>query len=255
MPEIAIILPAYNEAKRLENTVSRIIEEMDGMAIDGMAVSGMAIDGMAVSGMAGKYEIIIAEDGSKDGTDAIAEKLHDKYSFVKHLHSAERAGRGRALNRSFASTDASIVLYCDVDLATDTKHMKQLIDAIRNGYDIATGSRLMKDSDVKRPFNREFASRGYNSLVRMMLRSKLYDHQCGFKAFNRKTIMPMLSEVKDTHWFWDTELLVRAQRKGMKVYEFPVYWRHGGATKVDLKRDVLYMGSRVFKLWLEFLKN
>ncbi len=245
MPEVAIILPAYNEAKRLEKTVSRIIEEMDSMVVNDIAVNGMA----------GQYEIIIAEDGSKDGTDAIAARLHDQYSFVKHLHSAERAGRGRALNRSFASTDASIILYCDVDLATDTKHIKQLIDAIRNGYDIATGSRLMKDSDVKRPFNREFASRGYNRLVRTMLRSKLYDHQCGFKAFNRKTVTPMLAEVKDTHWFWDTELLVRAQRKGMKVYEFPVYWRHGGATKVDLKRDVLYMGSRVFRLWFEFLKN
>jgi glycosyltransferase involved in cell wall biosynthesis len=234
MPEIAIILPAYNEAKRLENTVDRIIEEMNGTA--------------------GQYEIIIAEDGSKDGTDIIAGKLHDKYSFVKHLHSAERAGRGRALNRSFASTDADIVLYCDVDLATDTKHMKQLIDAIRNGYDVATGSRLMKDSDVKRPFNREFASRGYNNLVRVMLRSKIYDHQCGFKAFNSSRVMPMLLR-RATRTFWDTELLVRAQRKGMKIYEFPVHWRHGGATKVDLKRDVLYMGSRVFRLWFEFLKN
>jgi glycosyltransferase involved in cell wall biosynthesis len=240
MPDIAIILPAYNEARRLENTVRRVIEEMDHMVGNGTS---------------GKYEIIIAEDGSKDGTDAIADKLQAEYRCVRHLHSTERAGRGRALNRSFAATDAGIVLYCDVDLATDTKHMKQLIDAIKDGFDVATGSRLMRDSDVTRPFNREFASRGYNRLVRMMLRSKLYDHQCGFKAFNRATVMPMLAEIKDTHWFWDTELLVRAQRKGMKVYEFPVHWRHGGATKVDLKRDVLYMGSRVFRLWFEFLKN
>lgn len=228
MPEVAIILPAYNEAKRLEATVKRVTEEMDGLAIP--------------------YEIIIAEDGSKDGTDAIAARLAQQNPKVRHIHSAERSGRGRALNKSFASTGADIVIYCDVDLATDTKHIRQLIDAIRQGYDVATGSRLMKDSDVKRPFNREFASRGYNMLVRLVLRSRIYDHQCGFKAFNRKTITPLLAEIKDTHWFWDTELLVRAQRKGMKVYEFPVHWRHGGATTVNLKRDVLYMGSRIFRL-------
>ena len=235
MPEVAIILPAYNEAKRLEKTVERITGEMNGMSIP--------------------YEIIIAEDGSKDGTDAIAARLAQQNPAIRHIHSTERSGRGRALNQSFASTDAGIVIYCDVDLATDTKHIRQLIDAIKSGSDVATGSRLMKDSDVERPFNREFASRGYNYLVRFMLRSRLFDHQCGFKAFNRKTILPLLSDVKDTHWFWDTELLVRAQRKGMKVYEFPVHWRHGGATTVNLKRDVLYMGSRVFRLWFDLLKG
>jgi glycosyltransferase AglD len=233
MPEVAIILPAYNEARRLKDTVERVIGEMNGL--------GMT------------YEIIIAEDGSRDGTDAIARELARRYGQVKHLHSVERSGRGRALNRSFAAADADIVIYCDVDLATDTRHIRQLIDAIRGGYDVATGSRLMKDSDVQRPFNRELASRGYNLLVRLVLGSKLYDHQCGFKAFNRKTIAPLLPEVKDTHWFWDTELLVRAQRKGLKVREFPVHWRHGGATKVDLKRDVLYMGSRIFRLRYDLL--
>jgi glycosyltransferase involved in cell wall biosynthesis len=234
MPEVAIILPAYNEAKRLENTVERVTGEMNCMAIP--------------------YEIIIAEDGSKDGTDAIAARLAQANPAIRHIHSAERSGRGRALNRSFESTGANIVIYCDVDLATDTKHLRQLIDAIKGGNDVATGSRLMRDSDVELPFNREFASRGYNYMVRFMLQSRLYDHQCGFKAFNRKTILPLLSDVKDTHWFWDTELLVRAQRKGMKVYEFPVHWRHGGATTVNLKRDVLYMGSRVFRLWYDLLR-
>ncbi len=147
MPEVAIILPAYNEAKRLEKTVERVTGEMNGTGIT--------------------YEIIIAEDGAKDGTDTIAAQLAQQNPAIRHIHSTERSGRGRALNRSFAATDADIVIYCDVDLATDTKHLRQLIDAIRGGYDVATGSRLMKDSDVERPFNREFASRGYNSLVRL----------------------------------------------------------------------------------------
>ncbi len=199
------------------------------------------------------FEIIIAEDGSKDGTDRISEALAKKYNFVVHLHSDERLGRGRALNRAFKASKGEILGYIDVDLATDMKHLKELIQSIRDGYDFATGSRMLPQSDVKRPFKRGFASKGFNFLTRLMLGSKLYDHQCGFKSFKRSSLFALLDKVKDTHWFWDTELFVRAQRAGFSVKEFPVEWRHGGATKVNLKRDIVGMGSSIFRLWYEFL--
>ena len=232
MLEIAVIIPVYNEAKRLEITVDKSIEY--------------------ISKITKSFEIIIAEDGATDNTDLIAERLSEKYPFVRHLHSDVRLGRGAALKRAFSSTNANIVVYYDVDLATDLSHLRELIDAIRNGYDIATGSRLLKSSDVQRPFKRDFASRGFNFFLRLLLRSGIHDHQCGFKAFSRSSIRPLLDEVKDTHWFWDTEVLVRAQQKGFKIYEFPVVWRHGGATKVNLRKDVISMGSKILKLWLEF---
>jgi glycosyltransferase involved in cell wall biosynthesis len=231
--EVSIVLPAYNEAARIESTVERTAA--------------------ALREITPSFELIIAEDGSKDGTDKICEALAKKYDFIVHLHSDERQGRGRALNRAFKSSKGEILGYIDVDLATDMKHLSELIQYIRDGYDFATGSRMLPESNVKRPFKRGFASKGFNFLTRLMLGSKLYDHQCGFKSFRREPLFKLLDEVKDTHWFWDTELFVRAQRAGFKVKEFPVEWKHGGATKVNLMRDVFGMGSQIFRLWYEFL--
>ena len=172
---------------------------------------------------------------------------------MMHLHSDERQGRGRALNRAFKASRGEILGYIDVDLATDMDHLKELIQSIRDGYDFATGSRMLPESNVKRSFERGFASKGFNSLARLVLGSKLYDHQCGFKSFRREALFSLIDDIKDTHWFWDTELLIRAQRKGFKVKEFPIVWKHGGATKVNLVKDVFGMGSQIFRLWYEFL--
>jgi len=231
--EVSIVLPAYNEAKRIEDTVERTAA--------------------ALREITSSFEIIIAEDGSKDGTDRICESLARKYDFVKHLHSNERQGRGRALNRAFRSSKGDILGYIDVDLATDMKYLLELIQSIREGYDFATGSRMLPQSNVKRPFKRGFASKGFNFLTRLMLGSKLYDHQCGFKSFRRDALFALMGKIKDTHWFWDTELYVRAQRAGYRIKEFPVEWKQGGTTKVNLVRDVFGMGSQIFRLWYEFL--
>ena len=227
-----MVLPAYNEAAKIEKTVLVTAETL--------------------SKVTDRFEIIIAEDGSTDGTDRIASMLSKKYAYVIHLHSDERQGRGKALNMAFKAASGEVLCYIDVDLATDMKYLDKLVRAISvDGYDFATGSRIMPESDAKRPFKREFASRGYNHLVRLFLRSKLYDHQCGFKAFRRKALFEILDEVENQHWFWDTELLVRAQHKGYRVLEFPVYWRHGGSSKVNLVKDIGGMGSEIFRLWGE----
>ncbi|MEA1944786.1 MAG: dolichyl-phosphate beta-glucosyltransferase [Euryarchaeota archaeon] len=235
MTEISLVLPAYNEAERLKDTVRQVVD--------------------ALQKITPSFEIIIAEDGSTDGTDRIAEELAEKYSYIKHLHSDERLGRGSALNRAFKSSEGEILAYIDVDLATDMKHLAELINHIRNGYDLATGSRMMPHSDTVRSFKRGFASKGFNFLVRTILRSKLHDHQCGFKAFRREALLDLLDQVRDKHWFWDTEILVRAQRSGYMVAEFPVRWRSGDSSKVDLKRDVVGMGGAIIRLWLEFTFN
>ncbi len=229
--KVSIVLPAYNEAARIESTVERTAD--------------------ALREITSSFEIIIAEDGSKDGTDRLCEALAKKHDFVVHLHSKERLGRGRALNCAFKTSKGEILGYIDVDLATDMKHLRELIQYISDGYDFATGSRMLPDSRVNRPFKRGLASKGFNFLTRMMLGSKLYDHQCGFKSFKRGSIFKILDEVKDTHWFWDTELLVRAQHAGFSVKEFPVEWKHGGSTKVSFVRDIFGMVSQIFRLWYE----
>nr|QNO41251.1 glycosyltransferase AglD [Methanosarcinales archaeon ANME-2c ERB4]QNO41678.1 glycosyltransferase AglD [Methanosarcinales archaeon ANME-2c ERB4]QNO48385.1 glycosyltransferase AglD [Methanosarcinales archaeon ANME-2c ERB4] len=198
------------------------------------------------------FEIIIAEDGATDGTEKIAESLASEYPYVVHLHSDERLGRGTALNRAFKSAHGDILVYIDVDLATDMSHLSELINQIRSGYDLATGSRMMPESDAVRSAKRGIASKGFNFLVRTMLGSKLYDHQCGFKAFKRSVLLDLLDQVRDEHWFWDTEILVRAERAGYRVAEFPIKWRPGSSTKVDMKRDVVGMGLAILRLRLEF---
>jgi hypothetical protein len=229
---VSIVLPAYNEAKRLERTVEEVIG--------------------AVRETGYEYEVIIAEDGSTDGTDKIASKLSEKYENVRHLHSSQRLGRGRALKNAFKIARGDILVYMDVDLATDLVHLKELIDAIaKEGYDFATGSRLMKESECERPLKRDLASRGYNFLVRLLLGSKVRDHQCGFKAFKKAAVMKVLDRVEDNHWFWDTEVLVLAQKMGYRVKEIPVKWKHSGETKVEMGRDVGYMFGQIVRMWLK----
>ena len=232
--EISIVLPACNEAEKIEETVNKTKDTL-----------GSITD---------SFEIIIAEDGSTDKTDVISSDLAKKYEYVRHLHSKKRLGRGKALNLAFKIAKGDILAYIDVDLATDMVHLKELIDAIRDGFDFATGSRMLPLSDVQRPTNREIASAGFNFLTRAILRSKIKDHQCGFKSFKREALFDILDDVKDTHWFWDTEILVRAQKKGYKIKEFPVKWQHGTDTKVEF-RDVFNMGSQVIRLWWDLIKH
>lgn len=233
MSEVSLVLPAYNEAERLKDTVQQVADTLHKIT--------------------SSFEIIIAEDGSTDGTDRIAEELAKEYPYVKYLHSKNRLGRGKALNRAFKSSKGEILSYIDVDLATDLKHLEELINSIKDkGYDFSTGSRMLKESDVKRSFTRLIASKGFNLMTRLLLKSEIKDHQCGFKAFKRKPLFDILDEVKDEHWFWDTEMLVRAQREGYKIKEFSVRWRCGRNTTVDLKKDVVGMGTQIIRLWREF---
>jgi glycosyltransferase involved in cell wall biosynthesis len=225
---LSIIIPVYNEAPMLEKCLHNVVD--------------------AALGITPLYEIIIAEDGSTDGSYGIARRFAKSNHAVKVLHSKRRLGKGGALKTAIGTAKGGIVVYMDADLSSDLKYLKPLIERIEAGASIATGSRLLRDSRTRRPLKRDVASRGFNVLVRLILDSKLHDHQCGFKAFRRKEVMPLLKKVNDNYWFWDTEILVRAQKEGMKVDEIPIRWSHGKSTKVRFANDVLYMGGRIIKL-------
>lgn len=222
------IIPVFNDRVALERAIPRSIG--------------------ALSAISDNFELIVAEDGSNDGSRELIQYYEQQDTRIRLLHSDERLGRGRALNRAITASQGKIVCYYDVDLATDMQHLPELIKAIENGADVATGSRLLPNSDTLRTGGREIASRTFNFLVRIILDSRVYDHQCGFKAFRRDKILPVLATIKAGHWFWDTELLVRCQRKGFSVKEFPVRWRAGKGTTVKPK-DVIGMGSSIVRLW------
>jgi hypothetical protein len=146
----------------------------------------------------------------------------------------------------------------DVDLSTDLAYVKPLINAIREEhFDLATGSRRLKESVVNRSVKREALSAVYNALVRLILRSKLRDHQCGFKAVRNVVLLQLVNEIEDTHWFWDTELLVRAQRKGYRVKELAVKWEDKGSagTKVKAFGDSRVMFSRIIRLYFSLRRE
>ena len=231
--EVSVIFPAYNEVEYLQPAVEKTTK--------------------ALKEFTDSFEIIIAEDGSTDGTAERAEELAQKFPYVKHLHGDERLGRGTALNNAFCQSSGDVLVYMDLDLATDLKHLRQLVEAItREGYDFSTGSRMLPDSKVERTLRRTLTSKTYNFFVRHILGSKLRDHQCGFKAFRREPALQLIGEVTARHWFWDTEILVRAVRHGYKIKEIPVKWTSGRGTKVNLFKDSYGMGKQVLKLWWKF---
>jgi uncharacterized protein (TIRG00374 family) len=233
--EVSVVLPAYNEEDTIEHTVEVTLSTLASFLPDDA------------------FEVLVAEDGCDDRTPEIADRLADEDPRVRHFHSDERLGRGGALERAFEASHGQTLVYFDTDLATDMSHLEELVESVRtDGYDVATGSRRMPGEKQDREPERGVASTGYNSLVKLFLRSDLYDHQCGFKAFDRDALFALMDDVGDNHWFWDTEVLVRAQRAGYRVKEFPVDWTPKGDTKVDLVRDVFGMGSQILRVWWEF---
>jgi glycosyltransferase involved in cell wall biosynthesis len=204
----------------------------------------------ALNEFVSKYEIVIAEDGSTDGTAERSAELAQKYPFVRHIHRDQRQGRGVALNNAFKKSRGEVLVYMDLDLATDLKYLKPLVEAISlEGYDFATGSRMLPKSQAERTFSRGFSSKTYNSIVRHMLGSKLYDHQCGFKSFKRQPLFALMDQVEAKHWFWDTELLVRANRAGYRIKEIAVEWHSGKDTKVNLAKDSWNMFKQILGLY------
>jgi glycosyltransferase involved in cell wall biosynthesis len=227
----SLVLPAYNEAKALPAAVEAAHRELK------------KIDGL-------RFEIIIAEDGSRDETPGVASKLAKKFNEVRWLHSDERLGRGAALCRAFRAARGDRVGYMDVDLATPPRHLRELV-RYAGDFDVVTGSRYARGARASRSTSRGFLSGGFNLLVRLLLGSRLHDHQCGFKAFKKRAALDLCSRARSSHWFWDTEVLVLAQKLGYSVKEFPVEWSEKGArgkTKVSLRRDVLGMFLGVLEL-------
>lgn len=220
MVEFSLVLPVYNEAESLEGAVGAARKALRGES----------------------FEIIIAEDGSTDGTDKVAARLAKKFSNVKHLHNGERLGRGGALKKAFSEARGEFVAYMDADLATNPKHLKRMLQELRSN-DVVIGSRYCQESKANRSAKRLFLSKGFNALVALLLGSKVSDHQCGFKGFRKSVAQKLCSLARDNHWFWDTEVLVLAQREGIRVKEIPVEWQESGRTKVNFKRDVLEMGA------------
>ncbi|MEM5793453.1 MAG: glycosyltransferase family 2 protein [Candidatus Aenigmatarchaeota archaeon] len=225
--KICVTLPVYNEEEQLEGSVDKVL---------GVCRKNYK-----------NFEILIADNASKDRTLEIAKKLSEKYPEVRYIHLPQK-GRGRALKKAWMSTDADIMCYMDIDLSTDLKHLKELTDAIEEGYDISFGSRMKKESELKRSLKRDILSRGYVFLLKIFLNFQFTDAQCGFKAINSRVAAELIPKIKDNEWFFDTELLIKAQYFGYRLKEIPVKWIEDKGSTVNIPKTVKSYLKNIFRL-------
>ncbi|MDT7713014.1 MAG: hypothetical protein QOG46_1708 [Pseudonocardiales bacterium] len=180
------------------------------------------------------FRITIADNASTDATPEIAARLAAELAHVASFRMAEK-GRGRALRAVWSVSDAQVLAYCDVDLSTDLAALLPLVAPLISGHsDLAIGTRLSRGSRVVRGAKREFISRCYNLILRGTLAAGFSDAQCGFKAIRADVARRLLPLVEDTGWFFDTELLVLAQRAGLRIHEVPVDWVDDPDSRVDI---------------------
>ena len=212
---IDIVIPVYNEAIDLERSVR-------------------TLDAYLSAALPYSYRVTIADNASKDGTWLIAQGLASTMPHVTAVH-LDQKGRGRALKQVWLASDADVVAYMDVDLSTDLAAVLPLVAPLVSGHsDVAIGTRLARTSRVVRGPKREFISRCYNLVLRTALQASFSDAQCGFKAMRRDVAQELLPLIEDTNWFFDTELLVLAQRADLRIHEVPVDWTDDPGTTVDI---------------------
>jgi putative flippase GtrA len=180
------------------------------------------------------FRITVADNASTDATWPIAQELAERLPHVHAIH-LDQKGRGRALRAVWEASDAAVVAYMDVDLSTDLAALLPLVAPLISGHsDVAIGSRLSRSSRVVRGAKREAISRSYNVLLRTTLRARFSDAQCGFKALRADCAKGLLPLVEDGGWFFDTELLVLAERAGLRIHEVPVDWVDDPSSSVDV---------------------
>ncbi|RKY39759.1 MAG: glycosyltransferase family 2 protein [Candidatus Omnitrophota bacterium] len=215
--KVEIVIPAYNEEQILEKNIDKLMAFLK----DKFAYKN--------------YKVIIVDNGSSDNTLHISQKLEKRYKKIGCIH-LSRKGRGRSLKKVWLESEADVLCYMDADLSTDLKTFPELVNSIIiDGYDIAVGSRLLPTSKVDRSLLRRYLSYTYNILLKTIFRFKeLPDAQCGFKALNRKVIKTILPKVKNQNWFFDTELLILAQKSGLKIKYIPVNWKDRPKSRVKI---------------------
>lgn len=203
--KILIAVPAYNEEPILAENVKKIYDFLKKNIMD-------------------DWQIVIADNNSSDRTGEIGKDLEKNFERIKYLHIPKR-GKGRAIRAAWENSDADIYIFMDADLATDLSSLPALISAVgQEKYDLAAGARFHKDSKVQRSLLRKLISRIYRFALRFTLGLKTKDAPCGFKAVNQTIIQKIIPLTQNNEWFFDTEMVVLAEKQNYRIKEIPVIW-------------------------------
>lgn len=220
-PTLNIVIPVYNESLELETSVVTLEKYLEGNLKD--------FD----------WTITIVDNASTDQTFPKAERLARTHTRIRALH-LDQKGRGRAVKHAWKSGDFDIVSYMDVDLSTDLKHLPPLVRSLTRGYDIAIGSRNARGARVfGRNGLRSFTSKAYMSLIKLLFWAHFSDAQCGFKAVTGDVTKELVPHIRDNEWFFDTELLLTAEKLGYRIYEEPVTWIDNPGSTVRVWKTAL----------------
>lgn len=221
LPTVDVVIPCLNEVKVIRDSVEKTLACFD-------------------ANPQYQWRVIVADNGSSDGTSDVVRQMEREDPRVKALVLAIR-GRGLALKEAWTTSTADVVSYMDADLSTDLVHLPKLIEMVVGGKcEVAIGTRLARGSKTKRSLKREITSRGYVAMIRATFpRLKITDAQCGFKALSRRAVNEIVPLIENRMWFFDTEMLILAQRKGLKIRELPVHWVEDPDTKVKIMKTAM----------------
>jgi len=228
-PDLSIIIPSYNEELRLPATLDRVAAYLQTYR--------------------GTGEVLVVDDGSKDGTAAVAEYFRIKIPTLRVVSNGVNRGKGYSVRHGMQEARGKIVLFTDADLSAPIEEAGKLIEALENN-DVAIGSRAMDRSLIsvhESPF-REFAGIIFNKIVRVILWLPFVDTQCGFKAFRRDKCVIIFEQQRIERFGFDPELLYLARHHGLRTVEIPVRWGHSAATKVSMLRDSIQMFVDIFAI-------
>jgi glycosyltransferase involved in cell wall biosynthesis len=237
-PLVDLVIPVLNEAHVLEKSVTTVREFLAGFPDI-------------------RWRVVVVDNGSTDGTDRVALALTKRWSDVRFVQLPQR-GRGRALRHAWTQSEADVMCYTDVDLSTELAALPKMVHAIlEQGYDVSTGSRLMRGSQTQRGLKRDVISRCYNIFIKVVLFTSFSDAQCGFKAVSKKAVAELVPQIKDQSWFFDTELLVLAEKQGYRIKDIPVIWIEDDDSRVKIVKtaweDIKGVFRLRWKLWREMM--
>jgi dolichyl-phosphate beta-glucosyltransferase len=228
--DLSIVIPSYNEELRLPATLDRIADYLSTQPL--------------------RAEVLVVDDGSRDKTALVAESFRSKIPSLRVLSNGKNRGKGYSVRHGMLESQAEFVLFTDADLSAPIEESDKLIGALKNGYDVAIGSRALNRALIsthESPF-REFAGIVFNKIVRVVLRLPFVDTQCGFKAFQRERCRLIFEQQRIEGFGFDPELLYLARHHGLRSIEIPVRWGHSPATKVNMLRDSMKMFVDIFAI-------
>ncbi len=233
-PELSIVIPAYNEERRLAETLKRVRAYLEARRADA--------------------EVVVVDDGSRDNTAALVEAWQAEFPGLRLVANGRNRGKGYSVRHGMLEARGRIVLFTDADLSAPIEEADKLLAALVN-YDVAIGSRAVNRSliEVHQSPLREFAGIIFNRIVRAVTGVKFIDTQCGFKAFVRERARIIFEQQRIERFGFDPEILFLAKHHGLRAVEIPVRWAHHPATKVRVIRDSLRMFAEVLSIrwnWL-----